>query len=77
MGKDRGIRIWMSLYSVVLCLDYMVEEWEGRKGGEGNKCTLLGYQREREVVCIYHYTVLYSALKRVEYRSVLRNMNSS
>jgi hypothetical protein len=32
------------------------ESKEGEKG-EGNKCTLLGYQREREVVCIYHYTV--------------------
>jgi hypothetical protein len=34
------------------------ESKEGEKG-EGNKCTLLGYQRERlrEAVCIYHYTV--------------------
>jgi hypothetical protein len=32
-------------------------EEKGKKGGEGDECTLFGYQREREAVCIYHYTV--------------------
>jgi hypothetical protein len=33
MGKERGIRIWMPLYSVLLCFDNRVEEntdWTSR-----------------------------------------------
>jgi len=49
----------MPLYSVVFD-DRMQGRGKESKGeGRGNKCTLLGYQRERlrEAVCIYHYTV--------------------
>jgi hypothetical protein len=55
----------MLLYSVVLCFDYKTEEWEGRKEGRGMSVRFLDTrERSRESVCIYHYTVLYSALKR-------------